>query len=644
MRSPSFLLAVLGLGLGLFAGGCAPPQEPEDPEPLGVAVQADTVAQAAGNSCATSSVKGLSLQIAAQGACIAPGSFVEVPQVGNVVFADTVLPFLEQPAKDALLAALADAPGTSMQINSMLRTVAQQYLLYQWYLAGTCGIALAAKPGASNHETGLALDVQQYNTWKPMLTAHGFQWYGAADAVHFDYVGPGAVNYKGTDVLAFQMLWNKNHPADLIAEDGDYGPQTEARLKQSPADGFAIGPDCSQKPPQPDMQLGLAFAETGDDFADGASAGRADVFEGDVRKVQITLANTGGAPAPNVDVGVEISETYFSAFDYLIETDYGHPGTFEENDANTEPSNPMHGAALGPAFGLKLNAFAKGETKRVTLTVSADVYSIEGDAAPDVHFWVKDVPGAYHQDAWNGPADNVDGAQTFNGGSLQLAAPADIYSHTQWLWDTDRREGWEALGGAQVSTHADTGGYLSVVPAGEGLALQSAPLDVPTDTFAGVEISGRVPGGGQAYLYFATDESPAFDETKRILIALPADGDFQSTTLGTASEAGWTGHLTRLGLGVDGGGTLEIDSLRLVVEGGDNGEGGAGTGGSGSGIGGSGGEGGAGANQGSPSRRAMCSCDLPGGSGPGPDSRSPLVLVAGLLALAARLRGRRRRL
>lgn len=104
--------------------------------------------------------------------------------------------------------------------------------------------------------------------------------------------------------------------------------------------------------------------------------------------------------------------------------------------------------------------------------------------------------------------------------------------------------------------------------------------------------------------------------------------------------------MTRLGLGVDGGGTLEIDSLRLVVEGGDNGEGGAGTGGSGSGIGGSGGEGGAGANQGSPSRRAMCSCNLPGGSGPGPRrySQSPLVLVAGLLALAARLRGRRRSL
>jgi hypothetical protein len=636
MRSSSSLLALLGLGLVL--GGCAPAQEPEDPEPLGKAVQAVTVAEAAGNSCATSSVKGLSLQIAAQGACIQPGSFVEVPQVANVVFADTVLPFLEQPARDALVAALGDAPGTSMQVNSMLRTVAQQYLLYQWYLAGTCGIALAAKPGASNHETGLALDVQQYNTWKPQLTAHGFQWYGAADTVHFDYVGAGAVNYKGTDVLAFQILWNENHPADLIAEDGDYGPQTEARLKQSPADGFALGADCAQKPPQPDMQLGASFGAP-DDYADGASAGRADVFEGDTRTVELIVSNTGGAPATNAEIRVEVTGTYLSAVDYLIETDYGHPGTFEINDANDDPSNPMHGAPLGPAFGFELTAFAKGETKRVTLTVSADVYSIEPDAAPEVHFWVKDVPGAYHQDAWGGPADNVDGSQTYNGGSLQAAAPVDIYSHTQWLWDTDRREGWEAVAGAQVATHADVGA-LSVAPSGEGLAVQSALLAVPTDTFAGVEISGRLSGAGQAYLYFSTDDSPAFDDSQRIALTLPSQGDFQTTTVGTAAQAGWTGNLTRLGLGVDGGGTLEIDALRLVVEGGDNGEGGAGTGGSGAGAsGGSGG--GGGANEDSPTRHAMCSCDVPGGSLPGSDARSPLL--GALAALGIVLRRSRRR-
>ena len=230
MRSPTFLLA--SLGFGLVAVACAPPQEPEDAEPLGVAVQADTVAQAAGNSCATSSVKGLSLQIAAQGACIEPGSFVEVPQVGNVVFADTVLPFLEQPAKDALLAALADAPGTSMQINSMLRTVAQQYLLYQWYLAGTCGISLAATPGNSNHETGVALDGQQYNTWKPEGTGDGGKGYGRADGGDDADGGPA----EGGEAARARREGDREGRAEQPLERGakEHQAQVEQRRRVQP--------------------------------------------------------------------------------------------------------------------------------------------------------------------------------------------------------------------------------------------------------------------------------------------------------------------------------------------------------------------------------------------------------------------------
>src|SRR5690606_40481535 len=39
-------------------------------------------------------------------------------------------------------------------------------------------------------------------------------------------------------------LWNGNDPNDLIAEDGIYGPQTEARLRESPAEGVPKGPEC----------------------------------------------------------------------------------------------------------------------------------------------------------------------------------------------------------------------------------------------------------------------------------------------------------------------------------------------------------------------------------------------------------------
>jgi hypothetical protein len=76
----------------------------------------------------------------------------------------------------------------------------------------------------------LALDVSQYSTWKPILTNYGFKWLGSSDPVHFDYVGAGAVSYKGLDVKAFQRLWNRNHANDKIDTDGVWGPQTEARI------------------------------------------------------------------------------------------------------------------------------------------------------------------------------------------------------------------------------------------------------------------------------------------------------------------------------------------------------------------------------------------------------------------------------
>lgn len=64
------------------------------------------------------------------------------------------------------------------------------------------------------------------------------------------------------------------------------------------------------------------------------------------------------------------------ASDYLIESDWMNGGMFKENDANTDPSNPPHGSPLGQAFDLKMNALSSGETKRMTLTVSAEAYSI----------------------------------------------------------------------------------------------------------------------------------------------------------------------------------------------------------------------------------------------------------------------------
>ena len=202
-----------------------------------------TVASYTTSTCSTAAVLGLSRQIADEVGCVDPNGLVAFPVGGNVkVSGSAVLPYLGAPAKQALLNVAATR---SVQINSAFRTVAQQYLLYRWFQLGRCSITAAATPGRSNHESGRALDLQNYSTLLSPMLAQGWTHDVPNDPVHFDH--PGSPDIRGRDVLAFQRLWNRNHPEDLIAEDGDYGPQTEARLRMSPAEGFPVGPECTDK-------------------------------------------------------------------------------------------------------------------------------------------------------------------------------------------------------------------------------------------------------------------------------------------------------------------------------------------------------------------------------------------------------------
>ncbi len=240
--------------------GCAPPtaedQELDGHEPHEEAdapVGTGTVEQAMSSSCSTASIKPLSQQIIDEMLCMAPDQFVEVPSRPNLVLSDAVFPYLIKPARDKLVAALDANPNKTLSVNSMFRTVAQQYMLRRWKEQKRCGIKAAATPGNSNHETGLAIDINSNASWRSALESRGFDWFGSGDPPHFDYFGAGAVNQKGLDVEAFQRLWNRNNPNDKIDEDGLYGNQTASRIKKSPAKGFKLGASCGQDPePEPE--------------------------------------------------------------------------------------------------------------------------------------------------------------------------------------------------------------------------------------------------------------------------------------------------------------------------------------------------------------------------------------------------------
>lgn len=203
-----------------------------------------TVGEAVYSSCSTTIVKGLSLQLVdTVNKCLHPGLLVDFSSTPNMVLGSAVFPYFQKPAATAFRNAMS-ASTRKITINSAYRSLAQQLLLYQWYLTNRCSIGLAAKPGTSNHESGLAFDCNDGSTWKDYFPKYSFRWLGSSDPPHYDYVGSGAIEIRPSSTKAFQKLWNANNPNDKIAEDGIYGPDTEKRLLKSPVNGFPNSVKC----------------------------------------------------------------------------------------------------------------------------------------------------------------------------------------------------------------------------------------------------------------------------------------------------------------------------------------------------------------------------------------------------------------
>jgi hypothetical protein len=216
-------------------------------------VGSDPVSLAVTQACSTTAVKGLATQLVEEIQCLRPNTMKRIDGTPGLSLGAAVFPYLQTPAANALIAA-QNARGITLSINSGLRTLPQQYLLYRWYQTGRCGIGLAARPGTSNHESAVAVDIADNASWRTTMQGKGFRWLGSSDPVHFDYTGGGTVDLRGLSVMAFQRLWNRNNPTDVIAEDGVYGPATEARLAKSPVGGFTKGASCTNPAPLPTGQ------------------------------------------------------------------------------------------------------------------------------------------------------------------------------------------------------------------------------------------------------------------------------------------------------------------------------------------------------------------------------------------------------
>jgi hypothetical protein len=224
---------LVAAGAGALAGCEIEQEEAYVDHDIGVLREGLAVGDATG--CSTAIVAGLTAQLVEELNCLAPDSMVNFSGP-HVELSAAVQPYLAPEAAAALLRATTAADDV-IGITSAYRSVAQQYLLRQWWLTNQCGIAAAAIPGESNHQSGRALDVPKYSKWGDWLVPDGYTWFGKADKVHFDFFA--APDFGHQSVLAFERLWNRNNP-DQLAEDSLWDDADDAAMARSPAEGFAV--------------------------------------------------------------------------------------------------------------------------------------------------------------------------------------------------------------------------------------------------------------------------------------------------------------------------------------------------------------------------------------------------------------------
>jgi hypothetical protein len=154
-----------------------------------------------------------------------------------LVAASSAVNFYLQPKAAQKLIDAANQRKVPMTINSCLRTTVQQAIIRIQYEQGLCGISAAASPGRSNHERGLAIDIQNPNIWEEALEDNGWARLGQWDPPHYDY-NDGRSDIARLQIQSFQMLWNTYNPTKLLAIDGVYGPKTQEAILNSPIAGW----------------------------------------------------------------------------------------------------------------------------------------------------------------------------------------------------------------------------------------------------------------------------------------------------------------------------------------------------------------------------------------------------------------------
>ncbi len=199
-----------------------------------------TIAEVAAVRCDTPPelVTGLSRQLVEAINCIRPGTLADIPLGGDIRMLREGRPaYVDSRGINALLDA-ASAGDRQMVVRWSYRDVALQHLF--WLQDDFRNCAVAAPAGLSNHQNGLAVDLNEYQYWMPQMQAVGWENNLPNDRVHFDYTGAEDIGLGALSLLAFQHLWNRNHPNNALALTAELDGATYDALSDAPIEGFDL--------------------------------------------------------------------------------------------------------------------------------------------------------------------------------------------------------------------------------------------------------------------------------------------------------------------------------------------------------------------------------------------------------------------
>jgi len=219
--------------------GCG---EGVEEEPLVIHTSRSTlsIAEVAAVRCDTPPelVEGLSRQLVEAINCIRPGTLADIPLGGDLRMLREGRPaYVDARGLNDLLNA-ASAGDRQMVVRWSYRDVALQHLF--WLQDDFRNCAVAAPAGLSNHQNGLAVDLNDYQYWQPRMRAGGWENNLPNDRVHFDFSGAEDIGLGALSLLAFQHLWNRNHPDEALALTAELDGDTYTALSEAPIEGFEL--------------------------------------------------------------------------------------------------------------------------------------------------------------------------------------------------------------------------------------------------------------------------------------------------------------------------------------------------------------------------------------------------------------------